>query len=248
MAGVACVFSPPAAAEFGDGALPLVGAELYYYPDAFSAADAATLFTQLQRQIRWQQLHITLYGKKFAVPRLSVWHGARGAGYAYSGLPLRPQPWTPLLLRVKQRVEALAVRAFGKSPNATSEDGFFNCVLVNRYRDRRDSVAWHADDEPELGPTPVIASVSLGAERVFELRPKPHFAATVGLKTIVHQTGQIRKMHLAHGSCLLMGGRTQTNWLHRLPKSPRPVSERINLTFRRVLPESGAEMAEAGAL
>jgi alkylated DNA repair dioxygenase AlkB len=98
----------------------------------------------------------------------------------------------------------------------------FNSVLVNRYRDGRDRMGWHSDDEPELGPQPVIASISLGAARRFTLKPRGEGAPLA--------------LDLPHGSLLVMRGDTQAHYRHALPATTRPVGERVNLTFRRILP------------
>ena len=130
--------------------------------------------------------------------------------YRYSGARFEPRPWPDALLLVRARLcEALQVD--------------FNSVLANRYRDGRDAMGWHADNEPELGPQPVIASLSLGATRRFVLK---------------HRGDPSRKLalDLPHGSLLVMSGATQRNYRHALPRTARPVGERINLTFRRINP------------
>ncbi|HEY1042665.1 MAG TPA: alpha-ketoglutarate-dependent dioxygenase AlkB [Telluria sp.] len=154
----------------------------------------------------WRAETVTVFGRRHLQPRLSAWHGERR--YTYSGLTLDPLPWTPLLLEIKAAVEA----ACGAQ---------FNSVLLNYYRDGRDSMGMHSDDEPELGPSPVIASVSFGEERAFILR---------------HRTlRQTRKLVLASGSLLVMRGATQHHWQHGINKSTRPMGPRVNLTFRNIL-------------
>jgi alkylated DNA repair dioxygenase AlkB len=191
-------------------ALDLDDGEALYFGDAFDPADADRLFRDLRDGIDWQQEDIVLFGERRQVPRLVAWHGDPGANYAYSGVMHQPQPWTPTLQEVRGRAETLAGQRF-------------NSVLLNRYRHGRDGMGWHADDEPELGPNPVIASVSFGAARRFRMRHRRRRAATVALD-------------LEHGSLLLMRGPTQHHWVHAVPKTTRPVEERINLTFRLVLP------------
>jgi alkylated DNA repair dioxygenase AlkB len=100
----------------------------------------------------------------------------------------------------------------------------FDSVLANLYRDGKDAMGWHADDEPELGPAPVIASLSLGATRRFAFKPKAG-----------NEEGARLSIVLPHGSLLVMRGATQANYLHAIPRTRRPVGARINLTFRRVL-------------
>lgn len=186
-------------------------AELLFDPDFLPPPQAQTLLTELTSNIAWKHESIKLFGREVMQPRLTAWHGDAGASYRYSGLQLQPQPWTPALLHLRQQVEAAA---------GTS----FNSVLLNLYRSGQDSMGWHADDEPELGPEPVIASVTLGATRNFRLKPlHPHPTAHAPLT-----------LPLTAGSLLLMRGPTQRHWLHALPKTARPVGPRLNLTFRQV--------------
>lgn len=162
----------------------------------------------LEQQIAWRQDLLSIGGRQIPIPRLQAWYGDAGASYSYSGLKMQPLPWTPLLGAIKQKVEALS----GES---------FNAVLLNRYRDGGDSVGWHSDDEPELGVNPVIASLSLGATRLFRMQHKS-------------KKQGVYKVALEQGSLLLMRGVTQHYWRHQLPKTRRAVGQRINLTFRWV--------------
>ena len=173
-------------------------------PDAFAPAEADVLLERLRHGLAWEQAQARIMGRRIALPRLTAWYGA--AGYRYSGVDHPPAPWPDDLLLVKARVEAVTGVTFA-------------AVLANLYRDGRDGVGWHADDEPSLGPDPVIASVSLGAVRRFRLRHRRQRALTVALD-------------LPHGSCLVMGKGVQRHWQHSLPKTRRPVACRINLTFR----------------
>ncbi len=188
--------------------LALEDAEVTLWPEAFSAAEASELFDMLRRGIAWQQEEVTIFGQRRLVPRLVAWHGDPGARYTYSGTAHEPLPWLPTLSAIRARLEELAGRTF-------------NSVLLNLYRDGRDGMGWHSDDEPELGREPVIASVSLGASRRFCMR---------------HRRRKDCKLDLAlpHGSLLLMAGPTQHHWLHAVPKTRAAVGERINLTFRSV--------------
>jgi alkylated DNA repair dioxygenase AlkB len=171
--------------------------------EALGEADAVRLFAQLMALTPWRQEIATVMGRRVPIPRLTAWHGA--AGYVYSGIRMTPAPWNPPLLEIKSVAEACAGHAF-------------NSVLLNLYRDGRDSVSWHADNEPGLGRNPVIASVSLGATRRFQMK---------------HRGREVRiALDLPSGSCLVMAGATQHYWLHQVPKSSRPVDPRINLTFR----------------
>jgi len=163
------------------------------------------VLARLVAETPWRAESITLWGKQCLQPRLTAWHGE--AAYRYSGLDLTPLPWSPLLLTIKHAVEL-----------ATGHR--FNSVLLNYYRNERDSMGMHSDDEPELGPEPAIASLSLGASRRFVLRHK--------------HTKQTLKLDLTSGSVLLMRGKTQHFWLHGINKSTRPIGPRLNLTFRNI--------------
>ncbi|KAF1688418.1 alpha-ketoglutarate-dependent dioxygenase AlkB family protein [Pseudoxanthomonas koreensis] len=173
------------------------------------ADEAASLFEALLRDVPWEVHRIRMFGREVASPRLSCWIGDAGAAYRYSGSLFQPRPWLPALAGLRDRLQ----RELGHS---------FNSVLANRYRDGRDAMGWHGDDEPELGPRPLIASLSLGARRRFLLKHRRDADARLVLE-------------LEPGSLLLMGGETQRCWKHALPRTARPVGERINLTFRHVL-------------
>ena len=186
--------------------IELPDAEVYYWGGFFASNEAHALFEALSKEIRWERHRVRIRGREVDCPRLSGWEG--DATYAYSGLILRPAPWTPRVDAVRHRIEA-----------ATGE--MFNSVLANLYRDGADRLGWHADDEPELGPAPVIASASFGAPRRFLLRPK--------------RSGASVPIVLEPGSLLVMRGTTQRHWMHSVPPTRRPVGPRINLTFRRIL-------------
>jgi alkylated DNA repair dioxygenase AlkB len=188
----------------------LPGADLAYDPAFLPTAEADALLTALREDIAWERHRIRLFGREVDVPRLASWIGDPGTDYRYSGTRFAPRPWPVALVPLRARVEA----ACGAR---------FNAVLANLYRDGADSMGWHADDEPELGPRPVIASVSLGAPRRFRLR---------------HRRDPARRWEqaLAHGSLLLMRGPTQANYRHDLPRTRAVVGPRINLTFRAILP------------
>jgi alkylated DNA repair dioxygenase AlkB len=140
--------------------------------------------------------------------------GDQGSSYGYSGIKLEPVPWQALVSEIKQYMQTLSGTDF-------------NSVLLNYYRDGQDSVAWHADDEAELGSNPVIASLSLGAQRMFHLRHKRD------------KSRDRYRMALRNGSVLIMGNTLQNNWLHQLPKEFNLQSPRINLTFRKVAMKVG---------
>lgn len=179
--------------------------EAYLIPGALPQADADAAFADLLETLDWRQEEATLFGRKIQVPRLTAWYGEHG--YSYSGIHHRPAALTPGLSSLKSTIESLVGTRF-------------NVVLINLYRDGRDSMGWHSDDEAVLGPEPEIASLSLGARRRFHLK---------------HRTlGKRIGLDLDHGSCLVMRGRCQACWQHQVPKTKKQVGPRINLTFRRI--------------
>jgi alkylated DNA repair dioxygenase AlkB len=187
----------------------LQGAELWFAPGWLAAADADALLVSLREEIRWETHRIRLFGRELDSPRLSCWIGDEGAAYTYSGARFQLHPWPAALLYVRQRL-------------ANELDGAFNSVLANRYRDGNDYMGWHSDNESALGPRPLIASLSLGATRRFLLKHR-------------EESSRKLELELPHGSLLVMGGDTQRNYKHSLPRTARPMGERINLTFRRIL-------------
>ena len=186
--------------------LDLPDAEVIYYPHFFDKAEADSIYAELINEIPWQQDEITVYGKKHLQPRLTALFGNEGKPYSYSNIKMQPHPWNLLLQKIKSKVESVS-------------DTNFTTVLLNYYRDGKDSNGWHADNEKELGTNPIIASVSFGAERTFQLK---HNSYKDRKKSIV----------LEHGSLLLMKGTTQHFWKHQIPKTAKPIGPRINLTFR----------------
>lgn len=181
-------------------------ASIIYYPNFFSTEEATILFETLQKNIPWQQDDIKVFGKVFPQPRLTALFGNEGKSYSYSNITMHPHKWSPVLLSIKEKIEKAT-----KVP--------FSTVLLNYYRDGKDSNGWHADNEKELGINPIIASLSFGAERMFQLKHN----------TIPNQKINIS---LAHGSLLVMKGTTQHFWKHQIPKTTKPIGPRINLTFR----------------
>jgi len=190
--------------------LALPDGNLRLFPAIAFAPTNRDMVARLQAAIPWRQESITLFGRTHTQPRLICWMGDAGCTYRYSGRTWEPEPWHPLVADLRSRVEEL-----------TGE--WFNSVLLNLYRDGSDSMGFHADDEPELGKTPVIASLSFGAERVMHFRHRHDRSLPT------------RKIALPDGSLLVMRGETQANWRHAIPKTRRPAGPRINLTFRRIM-------------
>ena len=184
----------------------LPNAELEYYPSFFDAEKSNLLFEQLLNEIPWQHDYITVFGKSHPQPRLTALFGNEGKPYCYSNIVMQPHNWNPILMYIKNEIEEIC-----------NEN--FTTVLLNLYRDGRDSNGWHADNERELGRNPIIASMSFGAERSFHLK---------------HNTMENAKLKiiLENGSLLLMKGETQHFWKHQIPKTAKPIAPRINLTFR----------------
>lgn len=183
--------------------------EVELLPGWLPAAQADDLFAMLMAQVPWEVHRIRMFGRWVDSPRLSCWIGDAGASYVYSGARFEPRPWPAALAALRPRIDAAAGVAM-------------NSVLANLYRDGRDAMGWHSDDEPELGARPVIASLSLGGERRFVFRHK-------------REPARRHELVLGHGSLLLMAGDTQAEWKHALPRTARPVAPRLNLTFRRIL-------------
>jgi alkylated DNA repair dioxygenase AlkB len=190
--------------------IPLVDADLKLMQGFYRAPLTEQYKKALLEEIVWSQEKIIIGGAERLQPRLSAWYGDEGKDYTYSGITLEPHRWSPTLLRIKQDIEA-----------ATGER--FNSVLVNLYRNERDSVGWHSDNERELGSNPVIASLSLGEMRTFRFKHKTR----KDLKTL--------SLPLSDGSLLLMAGTTQQFWRHAIDKEREAKGQRINLTFRNVL-------------
>lgn len=178
-------------------------------PDWLAPAQASALLQRLLDEVDWRQDVIRVPGgAQVPLPRLTAWQGEPDAVYVYSGIRNVPQPWSPAVEEMRRQLERdLGLR--------------FDSVLLNRYRDGNDALGWHADDERSLGPEPTIASVSLGATRRFEMRSRDR--------------GPVLRWQLSHGSLLVMKGRTQHDWVHRVPRERGAVGERVNLTFRRVV-------------
>lgn len=188
--------------------LPCDG-ETHYRARVITEAEASRWFDVLLQDVPWQPDTVILFGKRITTARKVAWYGDPGCAYTYSGTTKQPLPWSPALQELRRLVEKVS----GVS---------FNCCLLNLYHHGGEGMGWHSDDERELVPQGIIASVSLGAERRFLFRHKQDPKLKVAVQ-------------LESGSLLLMCGSTQTHWLHSLPKSTRIKRARINLTFRQML-------------
>ena len=188
--------------------IPLRDAEIWCYSDFLNAENAAYSFSTFKNQVQWKQEEIKVFGKKHLQPRLTALFGDNAKEYSYSNIKMHPKPFPESLLKLKKKVEAKAALEF-------------TTCLMNYYRSGRDSISWHADDEKELGMNPAIASISLGAIRMFHFRHKT-------------LTNLRYKIALPSGSLLLMKGPTQHFWQHQIPKTSKSKGERINLTFRKL--------------
>ena len=189
--------------------LPVVDAQLLLWQHV-DFGDEHEILTQLVEETPWRQEEVTVWGKTHMQPRLVAWYGDDAQSYSYSGITMSALPWTPALLQIKRKVETLCQHSF-------------NSVLLNSYRDHRDGMGLHSDDEPELGIAPFIASVTFGALRQFVMKHRYR-------KDIANV-----KLLLPSGSLLLMKGETQSYWKHGVPKQTKPCGPRLNLTFRQIL-------------
>jgi len=184
----------------------LPNAELLYDPKFLSRDEASSLFKKIHDNTNWRQDKVTVFGKSYDQPRLTALYSQTNRTYSYSGLTMTPEEFPDYLKRIKEKVELLSNHSF-------------NTLLVNLYRDGKDSNGWHADNEKELGTNPIIASISLGEERPFHFKHRT-------LKNERH------KLLLKHGSLLIMQGAMQHYWLHQIAKTKKTIGPRINLTFR----------------
>ncbi len=191
--------------------IEMIDGDVWLIDGFITRARADGALATLISDVDWEQHRIRIHGREVASPRLSAWYGDPGARYSYSGLSLSPKPWLAAISDIRARIEPIA-------------NTRFNSALLNLYRDGRDSMGWHSDDEPELGDEPVIASVSLGAPR--RIRLKHRLRAELPPVALT----------LTHGSLLIMRGRTQACWKHQVPKTRQIHEPRVNLTYRWVNP------------
>ncbi len=176
------------------------------------------LLQHLQTSLQWRQAQIRMHGREIPIPRLQAWYGDPSTAYGYSGIALDPLPWSPELQWLREQLNQRFAQKFHT---------YFNSVLCNLYRHGQDSVSWHADSESELGTNPVIASVSLGGVRRFQLKPRRGRHEALSLE-------------LPHNSVLIMSGALQHHWIHQVPKTRQMVAPRINLTFRQIVSDTAA--------
>lgn len=195
--------------EVSKQVLSMPDAKVHFYENLFNESESDELFKTLLDEINWRQDKMNIYGKEINLPRKTAWYGDKDKSYTFSGIHLDPEPWTPILLQIKQRIEDIA-------------DVQFNSVLLNLYRSGSDGISWHTDAEPELGENPIIGSVSFGGARRFMFRHR--FDKEIK-----------SEVELTHGSFLLMAGETQHFWQHQVPKTSRDIKPRINLTFRTII-------------
>ncbi len=181
-------------------------ATIEYFPEFFDLTKSNQIFETLLKETPWQQDDITVYGKKYQQPRLTALYGNEGKPYSYSNIVMQPHGWNSVLTMIKEEVETVCQEKF-------------TTVLLNLYRNGKDSNGWHADNEKELGKNPIIASLSFGASRAFHLQNNKN----KNLK---------QKIILEHGSLLIMKDQTQHCWKHQIPKTAKEIGPRINLTFR----------------
>lgn len=187
--------------------LAIPDGKLIYEENWLDSAEAWTLFDALYHEIEWEEGEVFIFGRWHRIPRLQAWYGEPELTYTYSGKKLQTKAWTKTLEAIKNKLESRGYE--------------FNSVLLNLYRDGNDKMGWHRDNEKELGEQPIIASVSLGAEREFQMRHK--------------ETKHKVSVHLSHGSLLIMAEDTQSCWYHQLPQRKRCTRPRINLTFRKIV-------------
>jgi alkylated DNA repair dioxygenase AlkB len=185
------------------------GGEVYYIQQVFSKEKNDEYLHRLMNEIRWMQEPIKIFGKEIMQPRLTAWYGDSDKPYTYSGITMEPNEWIPVLKEIKSVADEY-------SGSVSSS------ALLNLYRDGNDGLGWHRDNEKVLGPAPVIASLSFGEQRLFQLR---NYA----------DKKQVISLELAHGSLVIMKGYTQKNWEHRIAKTKKFKAPRVNVTFRKVL-------------
>ncbi|AWB69062.1 alpha-ketoglutarate-dependent dioxygenase AlkB [Saccharobesus litoralis] len=193
--------------------MPWQDSDVYYFPNLFSLSESRHYFRLLE-SLNWQQETLNLYNREVKTPRLQSFYGDNGVYYTYSGQRFDATEWVQVLSCLKPWLASTCSQVLGRTIQ-------FNAMLGNYYRDGNDNMGWHADDEPELGQEPVIASLNFGAARDFKFKHK--------------FSSQQHNLLLENGSLLIMAGKTQQFWYHSLPKRMRVAEPRINLTFRYLI-------------
>lgn len=187
----------------------LIEDKLIYFTNFYSETQSRILFDKILSESEWNQDEIIIFGKKVKIPRLSSWYADVGVSYKYSGLELLPKTWSEVTKQIKAKIEEIT--------------GYeFNSLLLNYYRDGKDSMGWHSDDEKELGNNPIIASLTLGYPRRFLFRKKDSRTEKM-------------EISLENGSLLMMVGDFQSIYEHSIPKTAKKIDARINLTFRKII-------------
>ena len=181
---------------------------IFYFPNFLSKEKSDILYKKLHSDIPWQKYKIKIFGKTYDQPRLTSFHSIGNKNYDYSQIGIKNNIMTKDLKGLLNRIHE-------------KTNYRFNSVLLNLYRDGMDSNGWHSDNEPELGNDPKIASVTLGQERFFHIRHKKK-------KNLKY------KILLKHGSLLIMGEKSQTDWVHQIPKTKKKINARVNLTYRYI--------------
>jgi alkylated DNA repair dioxygenase AlkB len=196
--------------EINDSTINLLpeGGTVNYYGKIFSQEDSNSYFEKLLKNIDWKNDEAVIYGKRIITARKAAWYGNKEYNYTYSNTTKQALVWTEELIQLKQIIE-----------EKTSET--FNSCLLNLYHNGDEAMAWHSDGEKTLKENGAIASMSFGAERIFQFKHK--------------QTNNQIQLLLEHGSLLIMKDETQKHWLHRLAKSSKIKTPRINLTFRTIV-------------
>jgi alkylated DNA repair dioxygenase AlkB len=197
----------PQVLPFDGEILPADGSAILY-TSFLGTADADAYLCDLTRTIPWEQPELTMFGKKVVEPRFSAWHSDGGRTYTYSGITRVSHPFSSELNELRRQCEQITSHTF-------------NGVLANLYREGSDYLGWHSDDEKVNGPNPIIASISFGSERRFDMKHR--------------ETGEVISTWLPHGSLLVMSGKSQSHWLHRIAKSTKITDPRVNLTFRHLI-------------
>jgi alkylated DNA repair dioxygenase AlkB len=179
-----------------------------YYGKVLDKKNADHYLKVLLDDIEWRNDEAVIFGKHIITKRKVAWYADENFSYTYSNTTRIALPWTKELLELKDMAERLSGTKY-------------NSCLLNLYHDGDEGMAWHSDDEKALGKDSSIASCSFGAERKFAFKHK--------------KNGQTITLLLEHGSLLVMKGTTQTHWLHRLPKTTKVTTPRVNLTFRTMI-------------